>query len=510
MSHSRAYALRNLLGSAEVLKMLVLTAISSLLCIESRAGRVTHQNPDGNRIAAGNPTDIHSLSPLDIPLIGTPLWLVSETYKNGVLWVAVLEDGTVQGIKVANGAFVDVDIQPAKLPAGMPPLLLGREDAIHCWSPPPDASILTHGVVIGGGKNVAYIDLNGQLVIPNDLGSQRLSVDALPDTRILVDDRDRMLLLTNPTRRYLHGVLGDSIEAASFTIVDTDEQPRVVTQVSVGDAEVIEATSLLWVDVTGDQRREIVATVSAPGLGARIRMYHESGEILAEGPAIGRSFRWRNQAAFFQDPQTAKRYLTDVLTPHIGGTLEFFEWDGAGLNLEGSHFGVTSHRIGSRNLDWALVGPFGLRDHFVMVQPNDGRTHLVAVGIEDGAAVHHWNVPMGGEIRTNLSSANTPSDQVALGVGTSNNRLRIWQPEERKPYLNVATNDAGNPQMHVVLHGHPDARYQIQSSHDLQEWESIGEVVIRGETGVDISLLLPPGFGNHLETVPPLPNGCAF
>ena len=70
-----------------------------------------------------------------------------------------------------------------------------------------------------------------------------------------------------------------------------------------------------------------------------------------------------------------------------------------------------------------MAGPFGLLDRYVMVQPNTARTHLVAVGMGDGAAVHHWNVPLIGEIRTNLSASSTPGGGMALGVGTSGNRL---------------------------------------------------------------------------------------
>ena len=469
-------------------------ALCGFLCVESHAGRVTHHHLDGNRVTQGVPTDMNSTAPLDIPLNGSPVWLVSETFENGVLWVAVLEDGTVRANKLSNGLFSERKIHPAKLPPGMPPLLIGSGNTLRCWEPPADASDKTHGIAFGDGESVAYIDVDGNLVVPGLSGAKRLPVAALPDARILRDNRQRLLMLTDPTTRYLHGVLGDTTEAASFTIVDTQGDPTVVAKVSVGDTAVIEGTSLIWVDVNGDGHREIVATVSASGLGARLRIYRESGEILAEGPSIGRSFRWRNQAAFFQDPHSGKTFLTDVLTPHIGGTLEFFEWDGAKLTLAGSHFGVTSHRIGSRNLDWAIVGPIGLRERFVMVQPNDARTHLVAVGMEDEAAVHHWNLPLSGEIRSNLSSANTPSGGVALGVGTSGNRLRIWQPEERRPYLKAVHHREEDVMINLELLGHPDGTYQIQSSEDLQEWKAIGEVTMEGGVSVDLPVLVPDSY----------------
>jgi len=287
MEYMKKCHFRNVLFTGLPRVPVVYLALCGMLCIESQAGRVTYQNLDGNLVAQGDPTDLISVAPLDIPLNGPPAWLVSETLENGVLWVTVLEDGKVQAIKVPNGKYAVNNIQPSKLPPGMPPLLIGKGDTLRCWDPPADASDGTHGVLVGHGESVAYIDNEGHLVVSSVSGAIRLPVAALPDTRILMDDGQRLLMLTDPTTRYLHGVLGDTTEAASFTIVDTQGEPRVVAKVSVGDNEVIEGTSLLWVDVNGDQEREIVATVSASGQGARLRIYRESGETIAQGPAIG-------------------------------------------------------------------------------------------------------------------------------------------------------------------------------------------------------------------------------
>ena len=86
---------------------------------------------------------------------------------------------------------------------------------------PGSASTLTHPVVLDDGR-VAYIDGDGALIATDGLGESRLEVGALPGARTLIDEDQRLLLLTGPTDRYPHGVLGDRIEASSVTLVETE------------------------------------------------------------------------------------------------------------------------------------------------------------------------------------------------------------------------------------------------------------------------------------------------
>ena len=71
----------------------------------------------------------------------------------------------------------------------------------------------------------------------------RLSIDALPDARLLTDDDDRMLILTGPTTTiYPHGVLGDDIEAGGFTLVRAAPELTIESAVEL-TGEVIEGIS---------------------------------------------------------------------------------------------------------------------------------------------------------------------------------------------------------------------------------------------------------------------------
>ena len=123
----------------------------------------THQMPDGNRVMHGEGIDLSSLDSIDIPLEGSPLWLLSETYQNGILWLTALEEGRIQAFKVANGHLEELSKDFGTLPSGMPPVLLKNGTEFKVWSPPKDASPWTHAVPLKGSNGVAYINTGGNL-----------------------------------------------------------------------------------------------------------------------------------------------------------------------------------------------------------------------------------------------------------------------------------------------------------------------------------------------------------
>ena len=63
----------------------------------------TRNNPLGNPTLDGQ-LDLRNASTLDIPLNGTPLWVVSAPFQSGVLVAAVLDDGNVKAFTIAQKA----------------------------------------------------------------------------------------------------------------------------------------------------------------------------------------------------------------------------------------------------------------------------------------------------------------------------------------------------------------------------------------------------------------------
>jgi hypothetical protein len=236
------------------------------------------------------------------------------------------------------------------------------------------------------------------------------------------------MLLTDPTDRYRHGVLGDALEAGSITIVETAPTVRVASVIDVPAESVVEGIAPIWVDWDGNGSREIVVTQANAATGAQIVLYDEAGQLLASGPAIGRGNRWRHQLAVAPFGPAGEVELADVLTPHLGGIVEFYQWEGETLRVVASLPGYTSHVIGSRNLDMAVAGDFDGDGRVELVLPDQALSTLGAIRRTVAGAEVAWTVPLAGRLETNLAAVTLADGSLALGAGVSGAVLLVWQP----------------------------------------------------------------------------------
>ena len=74
----------------------------------------TNLQPDGNRIVTGI-GNIPALTPQDIPLEGTPAWVMAVPMDDELLWAVVLEDGRTQAFLVSDGQAEPYPIIPSTL-----------------------------------------------------------------------------------------------------------------------------------------------------------------------------------------------------------------------------------------------------------------------------------------------------------------------------------------------------------------------------------------------------------
>jgi hypothetical protein len=398
--------------------------------VDTPAGDVlfgyTYHRADGNRLVAGSGA-LPGAEPVDVPLDGVPRWVVGAPVEGGSLWAVTLTDGRVRGFLAHGGVVEDAAITPDSLPPDAPPLLRVAADGTATFVTPPleTASPLTHPVALSDGR-IAFVDGNGDLVFWDGGESARLAVGALPDARILRDEADRLLLLTGPTTRYPHGALGDEVEAAAVTLVETAPEPRIARIISAPGEAVIEGIAPIWADLTGDGARKIVVTLSDADQGARLAVFDESGVQVAGGPAVGQGFRWRHQIAVAPFGPSGEVELADVLTPHIGGTVEFFRLNGGALALAAGVPGYTSHVIHTRNLDLSLAGDFDGDGAVELLVLNPSRTELTAIARTERGAAAEWTLPLGGELATNLAAVETADGGIALAAGRADRVLRLW------------------------------------------------------------------------------------
>lgn len=389
----------------------------------------TYHRPDGNRLVSGKGSLPESAF-VDVPLDGQPVWVVGAASGDSSLWAVALADGRVQAFSLFAGQLQKIDIKPDRLPAGMPPLLKvdnGTPELVI--SGDENASQLSHAVPLDRhGDLIAFINVSGDVVIDRGgIETARLQVNALPDARLLVDEKGRILVLNKPTDRYGHGVLGDRVEAAGIAVLETQPNARLVRQIDIYEPAVVEGITPFWTDLNADGEREIIVTHSDASQGAGLVVYNQDGAIIAAGSSIGMGNRWRNQLGAAQFDTGGEIEIVDVRTPHLTGVVEFFNWDENELKTAAELPGYTSHVIGTRNLDMGLIGDFDGDGVNEVLLPNQERTELAAVFRMEMGAVQDWSIPLDGVLSSNLAAVTMPDNRIILAAGLESGILRIWK-----------------------------------------------------------------------------------
>ena len=289
-----------------------------------------------------------------------------------------------------------------------------------------NSSTFTTPAVLQPPGDMAFIRPNGDLVIRRSGRSTVLRLDALRDGRLRTDEDDRLLLLTGASKSYPHEVLGDRIEARSITLVRTKPSVEVIWSARLPDGDVVEGIAPISNDLDGDGIREIPVTVSNSRTGARLIVFNDAGEPTAFGPAVGRGSRWRHQLAVAPFGPSGEVEIVDVLTPHIGEIVEFYRLENDILKVVVKIPGFRSHKIGSRNLDMAVVGEFDGDGRVGLLVPNQTLDEIGGIRRTlDGAEVA-WTLPIDGKVSTNIAAVTTGSGGLMLGAGSEDGVLPVW------------------------------------------------------------------------------------
>jgi hypothetical protein len=99
-----------------------------------------------------------------------------------------------------------------------------------------------------------------------------------------------------------------------------------------------------------------------------------------------------------------------VATPHIGGVLTAYRRTGGMLVRIARAPGYSSHAIGSRNLEQALIADLDGNGVPEIVVPRQGREALAGVELQGDRFVERWALDLRGSARSNLVAADLDGD----------------------------------------------------------------------------------------------------
>jgi hypothetical protein len=396
----------------------------------------TSHGMDGNRVVSGRGT-FPQAQQFDVDAPDALNWIVGAVVADRPVWIVADEAGTLYGVyELEPGAYTLTPALSDTLPAGMPPVMV--TDTVGSFldvAYPLNLSPASHAARIQ--DRTVYINQEGQLVLldGNNAPLQIIDADAQPDARPVINALGQAASYIQATNtRYVHNIMGDELEAAGLLVMDMGFGTISNTVMLPGTA-VFEGLSPIWADVDADGQPDLITTVSDFDAGAQLRVYGTDGAIIAQGDPIGRGARWRHQLAWAAFGPAGENLLVEVLTPHIGGIVGWFRYDGAGgLERVARYDGFTSHVINSRNLDMAVAGDFDGDGTPEIVLPSQDRSRVAGLQLDAAYnVVEAWSFPLDGTLTTNLSAVELPDGRLALAVGVQTDdgaTVRVWAPAE--------------------------------------------------------------------------------
>jgi hypothetical protein len=178
----------------------------------------------------------------------------------------------------------------------------------------------------------------------------------LPDARPVQVDLDgrgdggHVVVLAGPDgSRYDHGVLGDAVEATRVLWLERHGLD-VLRELSLPAPHVFEDIAPRPVALPGTLGGRGLLTVRSGPAGGQLALVTadlsrpRSLRLSSMGDTVGGHHRWLA-------PTTDGQHLAAVHTPHIGGVLHVYQSDGERLIRRQLHADVSTHRIGTREID---------------------------------------------------------------------------------------------------------------------------------------------------------------
>ncbi|NOD45857.1 VCBS repeat-containing protein [Ruegeria sp. HKCCD5849] len=152
---------------------------------------------------------------------------------------------------------------------------------------------------------------------------------------------------TEPTTRYAHGVLGDTVEygALELRVQNTGSNPKTVI-VRLPQDRVFEDLTPRLIDIDADGTFEAIVVESQDQQGAQLAIYNASGAKIASTPHIGTRFRWLAPIGAADLDGDGNIEIAYIGRPHLAKTLRIWRYKDNALTQIASIPGLTNHKIG--------------------------------------------------------------------------------------------------------------------------------------------------------------------
>ncbi|MEC9367238.1 MAG: VCBS repeat-containing protein, partial [Pseudomonadota bacterium] len=185
-----------------------------------------------------------------------------------------------------------------------------------------------------------------------------------------------------------------------------------------------------YADLDGDKSEEIVVIRSYLRRGAAMAVAKVTGlhglEIVAETPPVGQPNRWLNPAGIADFDGDGRPEIAIVVTPHIGGRLEFWEYRDGKLTLERSLTGFSNHAIGSRALEMSVAGDFDSDGVADLLLPSADRRTLRVISLAGGAAAEPLRIDLPSPVVTEILAVRPGRDRRPwLVMGLASGKVAI-------------------------------------------------------------------------------------
>ncbi|WP_273266975.1 L-dopachrome tautomerase-related protein [Flexistipes sinusarabici] len=273
--------------------------------------------------------------------------------------------------------------------------------------------------------NSLFVDYYGYLKFSGDK-SFSIDIPVLPDAQIVLYSHIAVVPVF-PTEIYRHGALGDSVESKGFIVFDM-KKGEIIKTVRLPGNSVIEQRMLILADIDKNSRPEVIATVSDPENGATVIAYNINGEEIYRSKPIGKGFRWRHvfAAASFNGENIE---IINVVTPHIGGKLQFLRVHNKSLIQTAEFTPVSSHRIGSKKLGMGLVVDFDGDALPEVIVPDTAHEKLLVIKKSGTKVEKIHEIELNSNLCTNITGYADNSGVKALAFASCNGLVYIYRTQ---------------------------------------------------------------------------------